>query len=100
MTLGEVRFGPTLSHDFLQDDGTVFRPRIGVNGVWNFSINNGASSQGAVLGNGDIRARVDVGLALVDAQSWAFNLSGFYVGIGVNDYRVDGGKARITIPLN
>lgn len=99
VTLGEVRFGPTLSHDFLQDDGTVFRPRIGVNGVWNFDVNNEASSQGAVLGTGDIRARLDAGVTIIGTNLWSLDLSGFYDGIGINNYEAYGGKARVTVPL-
>jgi len=99
-TLGEVRFGPTFSYDVLQDDGTTIRPRFGINGVWNFSVDNGVASQGAVLGSGDVRARLDAGVTLINTQSWAFDISGFYDGLGINDYDAYGGKARVTIPLH
>ncbi|MEP0940745.1 MAG: autotransporter outer membrane beta-barrel domain-containing protein [Rhizobiaceae bacterium] len=99
-TLGEVRFGPTISHTVIADNGKTIRPRFGVNGVWNFAIKNGASSQGAVLGNGDLRARLDFGVTLLDAQAWSIDLSGFYDGVGIDNYHAYGGKARVTIPLN
>ena len=99
-TQGEVRFGPTFSYDYLTNDGMTLRPRFGVNGVWNFAVQNGSNIQGAILGDGDIRARLDAGITIENGNSWYLDLSGFYDGIGINDYQVYGGKARRTIPLN
>lgn len=98
-SLGEVRYGPTVSYDIIQDNGTTIRPKIGVNGVWNFDLNNNANSQGAVLGSEDNRARLDAGIAVIGADLWAVDLSGFYDGIGIDDYQAYGGKARLTVPL-
>ena len=67
--------------------------------MWNSAVNNGASSQGAVLGTGDLRARVNFGITVVDAQAWSIDVSGFYDGLGINTYYAYGGKARLTVPL-
>ena len=49
---------------------------------------------------GDLRARLDAGVTLFSTDDWFVDLSAFYDGIGINDYYVYGGKARLTVPLN
>ncbi len=96
---GEVRFGPTFSQDILQDDGTVIRPKFGISGVWNFDVDNDGNSQGAVVGTGDIRARLDAGFTAISTDLWSLDITGFYDGLGVDDYHAYGGSARLTVPL-
>lgn len=98
-TQGEIRFGPTFAKTFYQNNGSTLKPRIGINGVWNFSVDNGTSTT-AVLDNGDLRARLDVGVTILGTERWMVDLSGFYDGIGINNYYAYGGKARLTVPLN
>ncbi|MEH6726685.1 MAG: autotransporter domain-containing protein, partial [Hyphomicrobiales bacterium] len=64
VSLGEVKFGPEFIRDIALSDGSLFRPSIGISGVWNFGIEEGASPQGYALGNDDLRARLDVGFSL------------------------------------
>jgi len=97
---GEVRFGPTFSYDIEKDDGTIIRPKFGVSGVWNFDVENNLNSQGTVLGSGDVRARVDAGLTAVTVDGWSLDISGYYDGLGIDDYDAWGGKARVSVPLN
>ena len=96
---GEVRFGPTFSYDVVKDNGTTIRPTFGVSGVWNFDVDNNLNSQGAVLGTGDVRARIDAGFTAITMDRWSFDISGFYDGLGVDDYDAYGGSAKVTIPL-
>ena len=96
---GELRFGPTVSHTINFDNGFTLQPRVGVNGVWNFHVQNGASSQGTVIGKDDLRARIDLGFAAIQAGRCSLDISGFYDGIGIDDYYAYGGKARMTVPL-
>ena len=98
-TQGEVRFGPTFSTDVKLDDGTMFRPHFGTSGVWNFAVQNGANSQGVVLGTGEIRARLDAGFTAIGAHGWSLHLNGFYDGIGKNNYFAYGGRARLSWAL-
>lgn len=94
-----MRFGPTFSYDVVKDNGTTIRPTFGVSGVWNFDVDNNLNSQGAVLGSGDVRARVDAGFTAITMDRWSIDISGYYDGIGINDYDAYGGSARVTIPL-
>lgn len=97
-TQGEFRFGPTFSKTLDGKNGATLKPRIGVNGVWNFAVDSGSSSA-AVFGNGDLRARLDVGMTVLTTKDWFVDIAGFYDGIGANDYYAYGGKVRVTVPL-
>lgn len=100
ISLGEVRFGPTISRSITLDDGIQVQPSIGISGVWNFGINDNVASQGFALGNDDLRARFDGGLSTTNSLGWILALTGFYDGIGINDYDSYGGSIRLTVPLN
>jgi outer membrane autotransporter protein len=94
---GEVRAGAMFSYDFELDGGVIIRPEIGVSAIWSFHAQNGVSAQGAALATGDVRARLDAKIALssVDGMNW--DLSGFYDGIGIDDYSSYGGQVGMTI---
>ena len=100
VSIGEVRFGPSISKDVVLNDGTVFKPTLGVSGVFNFGINNNNAAQATALGDNDLRARVDAGFTANGTSGLILMISGFYDGIGINGYHAYGGSARITIPLN
>ena len=100
VTLGEVRFGPSIAQTFELGDGTVFTPSLGIEGVYNFGVSNNAASQGFALGDDDLRARVDAGFSATSTAGLILMISGFYDGIGADDYHAYGGQARVTIPLN
>lgn len=100
ISLGEVRFGPKLSRSITLDDGTLVQPSIGISGVWNFGIKEGKTSQGFAIGSNDLRARLDGGLSINTTHGWELALTGFYDGIGINDYDSYGGGVRLTMPLN
>ena len=67
--------------------------------VWNFDVDNDGNSQGAVVGTGDIRARLDAGFTAISTDLWSLDITGFYDGLGVDDYHAYGGTARLTVPL-
>lgn len=96
---GEVRFGPSFSYDIKLDQKVIVRPKIGFSGVWNFDIENGVNSQGAVIGIDDVRGRLSAGLTAFSASDWSLNIEGFYDGIGVDNYNAYGGKIRLVIPF-
>lgn len=97
---GELRFGPSFERMIALGDGAYLTPKFGVTGVYNFGISNGASSQGFALGDEVLRARVDGGLAFVNALGWSLLLEAYFDGIGADDYDAWGGKARLTIPVH
>lgn len=98
LSLGEVKFGPTLSRTFTLDEGISIRPFIGTSGVYNFSVGN--SSSQSFAGEDNLRARFDTGLSATVRSGISFRLKGFYDGIGLEDYETYGGSAKIQIPLN
>jgi hypothetical protein len=98
-TQGEVRFGPTFSYDHKADNGMTNRPRFGVIGVWNFAVDNRASSTGTALGSGDAGARLDGGFTAINTNLWFYDLSGYYDGISIDNCHAHGGKARIVVPF-
>ena len=101
ISIGELKFGPTLTDNIELDNGLLFQPSFGVNGVYNFAIKDNVASQGAALGNNDLRARVDAGFNLVDQDNGrSISTSGFYDGIGINNYQSYGGKVRLTLSFN
>jgi outer membrane autotransporter protein len=99
VSLGEVKFGPEFSQTFVLDDGSIFTPNFGVFGVWNFDIEENDTSEPVPLGDDDLRARLDAGLSFTNTMGWIFSASGYYDGVGVDDYNAFGGKLRLSIPL-
>lgn len=99
ISLGEVRFGPNFSWKMALADDMAVTPSFGVSGVWNFSTSDTIASQGHPLGAEVLRARFDVGLSTVNARGWTISASGYYDGIGVDDYEAIGGTVRLVIPL-
>ncbi|PCI03975.1 MAG: hypothetical protein COB78_06395 [Hyphomicrobiales bacterium] len=100
VSLGEFKFGPAFTYDILLDDGTLVQPGFGVSGVKNFGIKRGILTQGAVLGSDDLRARLDGGIAITNLLGWHLAFSGFYDGVGIDNYEAYGGSAKLVIPLN
>ena len=101
VSLGELRFGPTFSRTMILDDGTKFAPTLGINGVYNFDLNDNNASQGAVAGTEELRARISAGFAASNPDNGiTLTTEFFYDGIGADNYETYGGRARITVPLN
>ena len=94
-SIGEVRFGPSFTYDFVHDGLTV-RPSFGVTGVWNFSVQNGAGSTANTLGSEELRTRVDAGLAVLGSSAWSMDFRGYFDGIGIEDYEAYGGSAKLN----
>lgn len=49
-SVGELRFGPRISQALKRPDGTVLRLLVGVTGVSNFAVENGAGTTTSTLG--------------------------------------------------
>ena len=99
-TLGEVRFGPSFAKHLDLGEGVFIEPSVGVSGVYNFAVDNNANPHGFALGDNDIRARLDLGLNMRNEEGLLILLTGFYDGIGIDNYESYGGSARVTIPLS
>ena len=97
--VGELRWGPTFSTTIETDDGLFITPSLGVHGIWNFSADEAATTTGTLPGTEDVRSTVDAGLGISNARGLAFNVTGFYDGIGLDDYEAYGGTARVSVPF-
>ena len=101
VSLGELRFGPTFSRTMILDDGTQFAPTLGINGVYNFDLNDNNASQGTTAGTEELRARISAGFAATNPDNGiTLTTEFFYDGLFITDYETYGGRARITVPLN
>lgn len=101
VTLGELRVGSSIESPFILENGMQLIPRVGAFGVWNFDVNDNNASQAAGIGEDDLRARIDAGLAVSALDSGiTLTSSAYYDGIGTNDYDSWGGKLKLTVPLN
>lgn len=99
ISMGEMRFGPSVSKQWTLDDGTVVQPSLGVAGVWNFAIDKEGLFPSSGQTSNDLRARFEVGLTIGRENEWALNVSGYYDGVGTDSFESYGGKLRLTIPL-
>jgi hypothetical protein len=99
LSMGEMRFGPSISRQWILDDGTEVQPTIGVSGVWNFAVDKDGLFPTSGLSSNDLRARIEAGLTVSRRNEWALDVAGFYDGIGANNLESFGGKLRLIIPL-
>ena len=99
LSMGELRFGPKFSRQWTLDDGTTVRPSFGVSGVWNFAVTRDGLFPNAGPSSNDLRAKFEAGLTLGKKDEWAFEVSGFYDGVGDNDFESYGGQLRLVVPL-
>ncbi|PCJ90512.1 MAG: hypothetical protein COA52_10045 [Hyphomicrobiales bacterium] len=97
--IGELRWGPTFSTTIETDDGLFITPSLGVHGIWNFVADDVAGTSGTLPGTEDVRSTVDAGLGISNASGLSFNVTGFYDGIGLDDYEAYGGTARVSVPF-
>ena len=101
VSLGELRFGSSIEHTSTLENGTVFMPRFGISGVWNFGSGSNNASSGVTLPSDDLRARVDFGFTATNPENlMALKSVVFYDGIGASDYDAWGGSVGLTVPLN
>jgi hypothetical protein len=101
IALGELRAGPTFAYAFGDPAGFVIVPSIGIDGVWNFGIQDANTSSGVLTGSDEVRARLNGGLTIGSSRRGiALTASGYYDGLGAESYEAFGGSARISVPLH
>jgi hypothetical protein len=94
VTIGEIKVGPKFKRDMDFGFANPVSTQIGIAGVTNFAIQETAGSQAFPLGNGDVRARLDLGLSTTTRNGMSLSASGFLDGIGVSNYSSYGGTLR------
>lgn len=88
--------GPSVKRNMKFEDKQV-ETLFGVSGVYNFGMSGaGASSS---LGEDSLRARFDAGLSVVGLDGKTIQLSGYYDGVGVDDYSSYGGSLKLIVPI-
>lgn len=100
VSLGELRIGPSISREWVLAGGTTVVPSFGVSGVYTFGVSDQVTPQGFGPSDEMLRARLDAGLDFSIHYGWDLSLSGFYDGLGVEQYQSYGSQAQLTIPLN
>lgn len=100
ISLGEFKFGPTITRSFDAGSGFTMRASVGVSGITNFSVDNANTSTSNAFANQDLRARVDAGIELENEYGIRFTAAGFYDGIGASNFQSYGGTLGLVIPLN
>jgi hypothetical protein len=99
ISLGEFKFGPSLTRSFDAGSGFTLRTSVGVSGIMNFGVNNANTSTGNAFANEELRARVDAGFELENEYGIRFTAAGFYDGISASNFQSYGGKLGLVIPL-
>jgi outer membrane autotransporter protein len=100
-SLGQAKAGPSISYTFMQADGSVLEPRVGIDVIWNFVADNPTQgAAGQAPGPVGVRGSTEIGLRATTAKGIALDFSGTYDGIGAADFHAVTGKATVRIPLN
>ena len=98
-SLGQAVFGPEFSYRLVTAGGLV-EPRLGLQGIWNYSADQEAA--GVILTEGpdeELRAKLDLGLKYTGTNGIVIDLSGSYDGIGSSSYEAISGRAAVRVPL-
>lgn len=99
ISVGEFKFGPTITRSFDVGSGFTMRTSVGVSGIVNFGVRNANTSTNNAFANEDARARFDAGIELENEYGIRFTAAGYYDGVGVSDYESFGGELGLVIPL-
>lgn len=99
ISLGEFKFGPEITRSFDIGGGYRLGTNVGISGIVNFGVRNGASSTSNAFGNNQVRARIDAGLDLVNIYGTKFSIAGYYDGLGASGFQSYGGKFDLVVPI-
>ncbi|MFK8035611.1 MAG: hypothetical protein AB8B94_15850 [Hyphomicrobiales bacterium] len=97
VSLGEIKFGPNVTHKFTTEDDTVIQTKIGFSGIYNFGVNGNSSN--STLSNGGLRARLDGAVTASFKSGKSLSLNGYYDGVGASNFETYGGGIKISIPF-
>ena len=101
VSLGQIKFGPDFSTQFVGTNQTLFEPRFAIDGIYNFGNRKGAMIANDTAGetNG-WRGRIEAGIAITTTEGVQVELGANYDGIGQKDFESYGASIKVTIPLN
>ena len=99
-SLGQMTFGPEFIYRMLTPGGLI-EPRLGIQGIWNFSAGHEASGVALTEDfNEDFRAKIEAGLRFTTFEGVTLDVGGTIDGLGSAEHEEIGGKAAIRFPLN
>lgn len=99
ISLGEFKFGPSITRSFDMGNGYFIRTTAGISGIANFSVKNANTSTSNAFANEELRARVDAGIEVENEYGIRFTAAGYYDGIGASDFQSYGGSLGLIITL-
>ncbi len=96
---GQLKFGPTISTQFLGSDGWRYEPALTLDAIYSHANTSGGGSfLGADSGLEDgWRARIAPGISMTGPDGTRLSLSGTYDGIGQSGYEAWGIKAHFDM---
>jgi uncharacterized repeat protein (TIGR01451 family) len=93
---GEFKFGPQFSTSIANDNGVIFSPKFGFDGVYTFGQDASTATATSVKG---WRARANAGFGLLFPSGASVDLNATYDGIGEDDFEAYGAQISLSIPL-
>ena len=99
ISLGEFKFGPTITRSFDIGSGYTMRATTGLSCIANFSVRNASNSTSNAFADEDLRARIDGKLEIENEYGIRFTAAGYYDGIGASDFESYGGSLGLIIPI-
>jgi outer membrane autotransporter protein len=100
ISLGRMTFGPKISGRHEYGEGNALEPYVKMSGIWDFDATDAVNLEsGEALADEHLRGRLEVGLTGSFAGGTRLSLTGFYDGIGVDNYDTRGGSVQLNVPL-
>ena len=93
---GEFKLGPQFSTSVTNDNGIIFSPKFGFDGVYTFGQDASIATSSGLQG---WRARANAGFGLVFPSGASVEFNATYDGIGEDDYESYGAQISFSVPL-
>lgn len=99
ITSGEISFGPEVSKKITLSDGATLIPKAGLSAIYTYESASTNAAQVLTFKNGDLRAKLDIGVSILALNGMTITTDLFYDGLGIADYESWGGQVKWTVPL-
>ncbi|WP_371225896.1 autotransporter domain-containing protein [Roseovarius sp. 2305UL8-3] len=99
--LGQIQVGPTFTGNFSTPKGTIYKPYIGLDALYNYGDTSGVrlSATDETAAVEGLRGRIRSGVHVNSDSGTRFSLGWSYDGIGQSDYETWGVELKLSIPL-
>ncbi len=99
VALGRATFGPEVGYRVNLDGGGYLESMLGITGVFDFD-EDGKTLGGFATTADSLRAKVSGGFSFQGPGGAKFGISGFYDGVGDENFEAYGGKANLVVPFD